>query len=122
MTEIEKLNSCWTEIFQREIAEQVLLPKIKTAIVNTDKKPQDKNELYKLFVELYKIKMTKKYFLKSCELLGLEFETRVEIKANNLKVHDTHPPESPEIMYNPIPQTPQGPSKNFEPDFGGIVG
>ena len=48
MTEIERLNSCWTETFQREIAEQDLLPKIKTAIVNTDKKPQDKNELYKL--------------------------------------------------------------------------
>ena len=121
MTETKKQDSCWTEAFQEQIAQSVILPKIKTAIISADKKPQDLNELYKIFVELFNIKITKKYFLKSCELIGLEFETRVEIKTKNLEDDFTHPPESQKVMYNPIPQTPQGQSTKFNPDFGGIV-
>ena len=121
MTEIKKHDLCWTEAFQDHIAQAILLPKIRVAIGQADKKPQDLNDLYKVFIDLYKLKMTKKYFIKSCELLGLEFETRVEIKAKNVEVSNTYPPESEPVVYNPIPPKPQGQGNQFNPDFGGIV-
>ena len=121
MTETKKQDSCWTEEFQDHISRAVLLPKIKFAITRVDKKPQDLNELHKTFCDFYKVKITKKYFLKSCKILGLEFETKVEIKTKNLEIATTYPPESDPVVYNSIPQTPQGPSTNFDPSFGGIV-
>ena len=46
MTEIKKHDLCWTEAFQDHIAQAILLPKIRVAIGQADKKPQDLNDLY----------------------------------------------------------------------------
>ena len=122
MTVTEKANSCWTKAFQEHIARNILLPKIRSAIHSAERKPHDMNELYKVFSECYEITIKKKYFLECCKLIGLEFETRVEIKTNKMELEMPSPRDATGIDYNDRPLTPQGQRTQFNSQHGGIVG
>ena len=60
--------------------------------------------------------------MECCKLIGLEFETRVEIKTNKMELEMPNPPDVEGIDYNSIPQMPQGQRTQINTQHGGIVG